>query len=279
MIDSFKGICIFAYGRSGSTLLCEQLANALRVKHQLNTKSLYEILTPHCVLTPDFKELAVDMTGLNERPFRTSLDLYRLERVEDIISSDIFPIFKIFSSDMTHDNKDVMDRIIVNNSNIFKISLNRADVVNQYLSWMISCVTGVWHHYDFDDPNHTIDKNNGYSNDRSIPPSNKHNADLNYAKYIASGVLLHYMWHFEVGYRKCNQTVWYDQLFNTDYPELGISKTDLIESQLKMNESHIETLHQCFKNADEIIDIAKRLESSIKPMLDILRPDLNHNRT
>ena len=279
MTIPYKGICIFAYGRSGSTILCEQLANAIKINHGYDTRSLYEILTPHCVLTPDFKELAVDMTGLNERPFRTSLDLYRLERVEDIISSGIFPIFKIFSSDMTHNNKDVMDQLVVNNPNIFKISLNRADVVNQYLSWMISCATGVWLHYDFNDPNHSISKNNGYIDDRSVPPNNKRHADLNYAKYIASGVLLHYMWHFEVGYQKCNQTVWYDQLFNTDYPDLGISKNDLIESQLKMNDSHIETLHQCFSNADDIIKIAKRLENSVSPMLKLLRPDLDYNRT
>lgn len=278
MDSSIKGICIFAYGRSGSTLLCEQLAHAAKDKFGLDAKSLYEILTPHCVLTPDFKELAVDMTGLNERPFRTSLDLYRLERVEDIISSGIFPIFKIFSSDMTHFNKDAMDRLIINNPSIFKISLNRADVMNQYLSWMISCATGVWHHYDFNDPDHSVAKNNGYIDDRSAPPAVKQTANLTYAKYIASGVLLHFMWHFEVGYRKCHQTVWYDQLFTTDYPMLGITQNDLIESQLKMNESHVETLYQCFNNADDILNIAKRLESSVKPMLDILRPDLNHYR-
>jgi hypothetical protein len=175
---------------------------------------------------------------------------------------------------MTHNNKDVMDRLVINNPDIYKISLNRADVINQYLSWMISCATGVWHHYDFNDPRHSLSKNNGYINDRSTPPVNKVKADLSYAKYIASGVLLHYMWHFEIGYSKCNQTVWYDQLFTTDYPNLGISKGDLIESQLKMNETHIETTYQCFSNAEELIDIAKRLESSVKPMLDILRPDL-----
>lgn len=274
MDSSIKGICIFAYGRSGSTLLCEQLAHSAKDKFGLDAKSLYEILTPHCVLSPDFKELAVDMTGLNERPFRTSLDLYRLERVEDIISSGVFPVFKIFSSDMTHFNKDAMDRLVINNPSIFKISLNRADVMNQYLSWMISCATGVWHHYDFNDPNHSVAKNNGYIDDRSAPPAAKQTANLTYAKYIASGVLLHFMWHFEVGYRKCNQTVWYDQLFATDYPMLGITQHDLIESQLKMNESHVETLYQCFNNADDILNIAKRLEKSVKPMLDILRPDL-----
>lgn len=257
---NYKGICIFAYGRSGSTLLCEQLTTGIKNKHGINAVSLYELLTPHGTNSPNFEHLVVDNTGLLSRPIQTHLGFDRIERVEEIISNGVFPILKLFSSDLTIENRELMNRVIINNPNMYKISLLRSDVANQFLSWMISCATGVWHHYPQDSKNEIRDYNR-----RPFNMSKK------YAEEQAAGILLHYMWHFEVGYRKCHQLVWYDQLFNTDYPELGLSKSDMIESQTKMNEDHISNAKKCLANFDELYSIAKRLEDGVRPMLSRLR--------
>jgi len=263
MTIPYKGICIFAYGRSGSTILCEQLAHAIKTKHNLNAIPLYEILTPHCVHTPDHKELVVDNTGILDRPLATQLGLDRIERLQDTIDSGVFPVFKIFSTDLTPENRYLTERVIMNNPEIYKISLNRADVTNQFLSWLISCATGVWHHYEGDSKDELEQFNKKYT------PSNS------YSRSIAAGILLHYMWHFEVGFKKCNQTVWYDKLFDVDYPELGITASDLIETQTKMNFNHIEAGQKCLGNFEYLLELAERLEVSVQPMLKILRPDLN----
>ena len=260
MDESIKGICIFAYGRSGSTLLCEQLAHAIKTKHGIDARPLYEILTPHCVHTPDHKELVVDNTGILSRPLPTQLGFDRLERLEETIKDGVFPVFKIFSSDLTPENRYLTERIIMKNPSIYKICLNRADVTNQFLSWMISCSTGVWHHYADTLKDELVNVNNKYT------PSHA------YSKSIAAGILLHYMWHFEVGYRTCQQTVWYDKLFEIDYPELGLVAADIIETQTKMNVNHLDAARKCLGNYDEMIDLTNRLEQSVRPMLERLRP-------
>lgn len=257
----YNGVCIFTYGRTGSTLLCEQLVHGIKTKHNINAISLYELLTPHGTFAPNYDHLVVDNTGFLDRPIQDQLGYHRLEGLSNTIEEGVFPVLKLFSTDLTADNRDLINKIILNNPNMYKISLLRHDVVNQFLSWLISVATSVWHHYDGDAKDEV-------SNFIKKP----YVMSRKYAEEQAAGILLQYMWHFEIGYKKCHQTVWYDQLFNTDYPELGLSKSDLIETQTKMNEDHFEAARKCLANFDEMYNIAKRLEDGIKPMLDRLRP-------
>ncbi len=43
MDKTIKGVCIFGHYRTGSTLLCEQIAGGLNRKYGLNAKPLYEL--------------------------------------------------------------------------------------------------------------------------------------------------------------------------------------------------------------------------------------------
>lgn len=251
-IDSYDSICIFASPRSGSNLLVEQLSSGLISKHGLNAKPLYEYLSPHNYINENFECVYIDREHVLPRPFTNGLDLYRIENLIEYQKQGVFPVFKIFPNDQSVDNRLHIKKHILDNTNVFKICLNRRDVVNQILSYCIGMSTGVWH----------IKSNNISIEDKIW---RKFHVTKNILFDIGSSIMLHQLWHAEHAKKYCNRIVWYDDLTTTNWPELELQTTDLLSTTLiKSTHDHINIGTKAISNFDEVYEYAKMIERNLK---------------
>ena len=255
MHNNFNAICIFASPRSGSNLLVEQLSNGLQFKHGTNAKPLYEYLSPHNHINDAFECVYIDKEHVLQRPFTNGMDLYRLEKLAHYYTTGVFPVFKIFQQDMSTSNRLHIQRHILNDPTVYKICLNRADIINQILSYCIGMSTGVWH-----------------SRTGSMPIKDriwrKYEVSVTMLNDIGSSIMLHQLWHAEQARQYCNKIVWYHELNNTDWSDLNLACTDLISTSLvKSNHNHIDTAAMAISNFDEVHNYAKMIDSNLQQII------------
>lgn len=254
-INSYDSICIFASPRSGSNLLVEQLSSGLISKHKLNAKPLYEYLSPHNYINEKFECVYIDREHVLPRPFKNGLDLYRLENLIEYQKHGVFPVFKIFPNDQSVDNRLHIKKYILDDPRIFKVCLNRKDVVNQILSYCIGLSTGVWH----------IKSNNVLIEDKIW---RKYQITKDVLSDIGSSIMLHQLWHAEQAKRYCNKIVWYNELTDISWPELELHSSDLLSTTLtKGTHNHIDIGSKSIINFDEVYDYAKMIERNLKHIM------------
>lgn len=247
----YKAVCIFASPRTGSNLLVERLCKGLNTVHQLNTRPLYEYLSPHSYITNDLKCGYVDPTHLLTRPAINGIDIDRLEKLDSIYDRNIVPVFKIFSNDHSTANRPYMHKHILNDNRVYKICLNRIDIKNQIYSYCIAMSTGVWH----------------LRND-ATPISQRIYRKLTISQQtldeIGTSILMHWAWQAEHAKQTCDQTVWYADINHTDFPKLGIISTDCDNvNMVKNTEDHQDLAELCIENLEDLDQYADRISKSL----------------
>lgn len=258
MIDQYDAICIFASPRSGSTLLIEQLTTGVLTRHTCQAKAFYEYLSPHNYITKNFECVYLDKEHVMNRPFTNGQDLYRIERLSHYYNSGIFPIFKIFPHDHSVHNRLHIQSHILTNPKIYKVFLNRLDVVNQILSYCIGMSTGVWH----------TRSTSAALVDRVWRQYHVSHETL---QTIGSSIMQHQLWHVENADLYCDRTVWYHELTTIDWPDLGITHTDIeLIDLVKNTNDHVNLAKKSLSNFDEVYTYAKMIESNLKQTLVLL---------
>lgn len=240
--------CVFAPPRSGSNLLCEQLASAMARVSGKPVANLYEFLSPHQHVTNDGVCHLVDRHDRMARPDPMGIDILRLRRLDAM--RDRIAVVKILTRDLHRGNLAEIDRLL-DADHAYTICLNRADVANQILSYFISRATGLWH------------SNQGSASAMNGTMLVSH-ADM---AAIGEEIRLHYLWHAEMAGR-VDRVVWYDQLLHATYPELLGHGDPLPASQSKLNEDHRGRALSLISNADELIGFASDIEDSIASLRD-----------
>ncbi len=250
-ISQFKSICIFASPRSGSNLLVEQLSSGLTSKYNINAKAFYEYLSPHNYINEKFECVYIDREHVLPRPFRNGLDLYRLEKLKDFESLGVFPVFKLFPNDHSVDNRLHIKKYILDDPTVFKICLNRKDIINQILSYCIGMSTGVWHI-----------KSNTVSIEDKI--WRKYHVSDEMLHDIGSTIMLHQLWHVEQAKQYCNRTVWYHELTSANWPELELTCEDLSYTKLiKSTHDHVDIGSKSILNFEEVYNYAKMINKNL----------------
>lgn len=248
---NFRGICLFANLRTGSTYVCQQLAHAMETVHGQRPAVLYEYLSSAVAYTKDWESQLIDPTHRVPRPFMTALDLDRLRQLPLIMDQGLFPILKIFPEDYTHHNYEHIHRYIINDPKIFKICLNRADIRNQFLSYFIARSTNKFHVYLGD-----------ASEDER--PCNQMTVTAAEMDEIKNVILMHYSWHATNAQTYCHKTVWYHDMTRVDYPELGLPLESLrYERQRKAVNDHTAMGTRCITNFTELDAYATKLEKHL----------------
>lgn len=253
--ENFNAICIFASPRSGSNLLVEQLSNGLMFKHGINAKPLYEYLSPHNHITDTFECVYIDREHVLQRPFTNGMDLYRLENLAQYYMNGVFPVFKIFQQDLSIGNRSHIHRHILNDPTVYKICLNRTDIVNQILSYCIGMSTGVWH-----------------IREGSTPIKDRiwrtYEVPAKMLNDIGSSIMLHQLWHAEQARQYCNKIVWYHELNDTNWPDLGLSCADFTSTDLvKSTHNHMDIAAMSILNFDEVYNYAKMIDNNLQQII------------
>lgn len=247
----FNGICIFGNLRTGSTYLCQQLAEAMEKVHGKKVLQLYEYLSSAVSYTKDWQSVLIDPTHRIPRPFTTALDLDRLRKIPVLIEDGNFPIMKIFPEDYTHSNYHLLHQTIIDNDSIYKICLNRLDVKNQFLSYFIARSTNKFHVYRGDLP----EQDRGYK---------RLHVTKSEMEEIRNVILLHYNWHATNAKSYCHKVVWYHQMRDVEYLDLGLGKQDLIyDRQIKAVNDHESMAKKCIENFSETWEYASKLETDL----------------
>lgn len=167
---------------------------------------------------------------------------------------DSIAVFKIFPRDITVHNIWLIEELVFDAKNSYRICLNRIDTGNQLMSYFISKATGVWH-----------------ANQSKVPASSSviHVPREDMAK-LAGEIKMHYLWHAE-NKDRCHRIAWMDQLQVATYPDLLGHSNTLYQSQSKLNTDHKSKVRECVENANELIDYADALDDELSDMKRYLR--------
>lgn len=245
-----QAVCVFASPRSGSNLICEQLAAAMRPLTDKPVVNLYEYLSPHNYVDLDGHSIIVDFHGRMPRPTDTGIDVCRLRSLSSM--DDRIPVFKVLPRDICRFNLDLIESTIFNRRSTFKICLNRWDIANQILSYFISEATGLWH------------SNQGGERQLSIIEVSYHRMEQ-----LGNEITAHYLWHAENRHRY-DMVVWYHDLERMTYPMLLGHDDPLPVSQTKINTDHHEKARSCIINANKLIAFAKDIEHELSKLREYL---------
>jgi hypothetical protein len=263
MISGFKGVIVFTSGRSGTTLLVEQLTNILIDKNpKVPVKNLYELFDTTMVYDNDWNKTWIDRFEIIPRPTSNGSDLWRLDRMlEQVNNSTLFPVAKLFVNDLTTHNYPLVKQYILNDPSYYTISLARRDVANVIYSSILGRALNRW------------EKRDGKTFE--VEPESKYYAESDLYKLLGVKVMQNLDWCL-FNKTRMHQTVWYHQLVNDniDFPELGISREDLsinkksTNSLQKINTNHKQDIEKHVENYQEVIDFAESIERCCKPVID-----------
>jgi LPS sulfotransferase NodH len=259
-VSKYKAVCIFASPRTGSTLLVEQLTIELNRQTGVKAKAFYEYLSPHNYINDSTLECTyIDREHVLRRPFTNGIDLDRLERLDEYYKRNIVPVWKLFQQDISPTNRVHISRYVLNDHSVYKICLNRLDVVNQIISYCIGLSTGIWHSTKGND-----------SIENKI--WRQYHVEKNILNEIGSSIMLHYLWHAENAHKHCHKIVWYHGIDLADWSELGITQFDITASKLIKNTTdHITLGRQCILNFEEVHEYAKMIAKNLKQISENLR--------
>ena len=258
----YDGLIVFAAPRTGSTHVVEMLTDVLSRKYPMEKfKNLYEVFESSSAFTPDWDPITIDRYEWIPRPYENGV---MHQRIAALTHATITPVFKIFMQDFEGRNYELYEQHF-GSDRYCKIILNRYDTQAQVISYVLSKHTNIWHIRD----TATLDR---YADARS----KKFEVDLRHVHYIGRNIINLYAWQL---FNQDMNSIWYEDIPNIDIPELNIRANDLAEyksNQQKMNNQHVDTLHECATNAKQVISEIAKLECSISKVRDMVR---NRNAT
>jgi hypothetical protein len=263
MIANFKGVMVFTSGRSGTTLLVEQLTDVLRTKNpHVPIKNLYELFDTTMVYDNDWNKLWIDRLEIIPRPTSNGSDIWRLDRMLDQVKDgNLFPVAKLFVNDFTAHNYPLVKQHILNDPGYYTISLARRDIANVIYSSILGRALNRWEK----------------RNDRTFETDleSKYHASEDLYKLLGIKIMQNLDWCL-FNKTKMHKTVWYHELVNdeVEFVELDISKTDMansknaVNSLQKINKTHEQDIIRYVENSHEVIEFANNIERCCQPVID-----------
>ena len=264
-LQKYNSIVVFSNYRTGSTALCNMLANFIQ---QYNTPVFLwmEYLLNNLYLTEKYGGLQVDaMTSARfmygpgaihvaKRPVpshivRSKLEFFNKTRLKH------FVIFKVMPDDFLNGNDKLLMDYILTDDTIFKIGLNREDTYNTIISSVEAALTNQYHIIK-DQPIAKADII------KQIVPAQLINTTID-------NIIQHHTWLY-YNHFLLNQIVWYDELDSLNIHELGLhhfSETMFIKNTV----DHSTRANTNFLNSDEFLKCAAILHKEIVPLVENVR--------
>lgn len=263
MIENYKGVMVFTSGRSGTTLLVEQLTDVLRNKNPLlPVKNLYELFDTTMVYDNDWNKVWLDRLEIIPRPTSNGSDIWRLDRMlEQVHHRALFPVAKLFVNDLTAHNYPLVKQSILADPGYYTISLARKDVANVIYSSILGRALNRW------------EKRDGKTFETQL--DSLYHAPEDLYKLLGVKVMQNLDWCL-FNKTKMHRTIWYHQLIKDEieFEELGISKQDMsksknsINSLQKINSNHEQDITRYVANSQEVIEFANNIERCCQPVID-----------
>ena len=264
-LKKYNSIVVFSNYRTGSTALCNILANFIQ---QQNTPVFLwmEYLLNNLYLTEKYGGLQVDAMKsgsfaygpgniyVAKRPVpyhivQSTLKFFNKARLNN------FVIFKVMPDDFLNGNDKLLMDYILKDDTIFKIGLNREDTYNTIISSVEAALTNQ-HHIIKDQP---IAKSDII---QQIVPSHIINRTVD-------NIIQHHTWLF-YNHFLLNQIIWYDELSNLSISDLGLHH--FAETMfLKNTADHSTRATTHFLNSDEFLKCASVLHNEILPLVENVR--------
>ena len=255
-LNRYKGVIIFAAPRTGSTYLVEVISSVLSSNNPSSKiRNLYEMFEASSAFTREWQPITIDRYEWIPRPYTNGV---LKQRIKCLCQSDIFPVMKIFMQDFEGQNYDLYDRHF-SGDDYYKIILNRYNIEEQIISYLLSKYTNIWHVRDAA----TAEK-------FKLKRMNKMAVNLDDVRYIGKNIINLYAWQL---FNDQMPAIWYEDLANLTIADLNIWPRDVeaaMNPQQKMNSNHVEQLHDLATNSDEVLRLINELTHSISKARDIV---------
>ena len=253
-LDKFNTIAVFSNYRYGSSAICNILRNfAVSVGRPVYDWSEYLTEMTRVVSTVDGYKTIIgerrlafgkDLISVNNDPqprhiTRVKLDTWDRARKDSLI------VFKIMPQDFEEGNDSLIYDRILSDPKVYKIGLNREDVSNAAISFLVGHQHEIWHgtKEQFED---------WWKLDvRPIP------VDHDLLQFYAKHVSRHNMW-LDHATHLLDEIVWFDELGALDLPNIGLH-------------GFRDRANRYFTDPDDLLRFLEAFQSEMQPLIDSLK--------
>lgn len=259
----YDAVMVFALPRSGSSALCDGLSLWLR-QQGFTAENWEEFLAPQKYLTAsetgytirslqqDTVPFGAETIWLSSRPstphvVRAKMALWQQHRVDHMIVSKLMPFDLRDGADL------LINQMVLGDDRVLKLGINRMDVGNALISWLIGMHHGIWYGSAVD----IMDRLQ-----RPIEPIMV-SADLlqRYVNLVQQHN--HWLWYSA---DRLDRILWFHDLRDLHIPELGFR--GILPTKIQLTPmDHEARARRCFANADEVLACAHELEIALRPLI------------
>ncbi len=188
------------------------------------------------------------------RPIPDSLVRFKIGWLKDKMRTHKI-VLKTDPVDWTGASGKILEDFIFENPRIYKLGLNRRDIGNAMISYLIGIQCGYW--------------NSGESEfktemSKSVNPVPAH---LHRMQEFWNFTLTHNNWLWYM-HRRIDHLVWYDQIENLQISEIGLISEPSKIWTYKNPIPHSDRLKKYFTNPDAVADVAKHVQDNMHELID-----------
>lgn len=265
--------CIAICGcfRFGSTALAQKIARFLQ-DNQQPALFLNEFFTGHHFLThTDEGQLIIDsleydwlafgnegrgVRTILQRPIPDNLFRSKLDWLRQSMSKTKM-VLKLDPSDWQGSNGSMLEEFILDNPRVYTLGLNRQDVGNAMISYLIGTQFNFWNY-----PKHMIVDE--YDKEVHQLPANTDDMQS-----FIDHMLLHNNWLWYMRDR-LDKLIWYDEIEHLRIPEIGLHQ-DISTWADKHHVSHAERVRKYFTNPSDVLRIAADVQTNFNGIIESVR--------
>lgn len=264
--------CIAVCGnfRYGSTALGTKLQSWAK-QHNDRVLFLNEFFTlhhflddPHGAYAPNFFPVDhLQLQGSNakvkltiDRPIPDNIFRAKCDWLRDKMR-DIKIILKIDPDDWQGLNGRELERFILDNPRVFAIGLNRQDIGNAMISYLIGVRFNFWN-FGKDDLALALSE--------PVQPITVGTGEMQ--EFVRCAILHNnWLWYMR---DRLGAMVWYEDIQDLRIPELGI-RENVWSWSTRNDMDHHDRARRYFVNHDAVIAMAQQLQQSLEPLLTAVR--------